>query len=241
MSCKAYLIVNADDFGLSPGVNRGILECHEHGIVTSTSLMVRQNAAGEAAEVARRCPRLGVGLHVDLGEWEFRSSRWKPVYEVVPLGNPAAVRKEVARQIELFHSLMDTSPTHLDSHQHAHRKEPVRSILQDFARELAIPLRHFTPAVQYCGEFYGQTSEGEPLPRAINSEGLVGILARLPGGVTELACHPGFPEGLQTTYRAERAREIEALCDFGVRQAITSKKIRLISFAQVPENLVEEN
>ena len=48
-----YLIVNADDFGLSPGVNRGVVQAHERGIVTSASLMVRQPAAGAAAACAR--------------------------------------------------------------------------------------------------------------------------------------------------------------------------------------------
>lgn len=47
------MIVNADDFGLSPGVNRGIIQAHEHGIVTSASLMVRRAAAYQAAQYAR--------------------------------------------------------------------------------------------------------------------------------------------------------------------------------------------
>jgi len=50
------LIVNADDFGQSPGINRGIMEAHERGIVTSVSLMVRWPAAVEAAAYARRLP-----------------------------------------------------------------------------------------------------------------------------------------------------------------------------------------
>ena len=56
------LIVNADDFGCSRGVNRGIIEAHEHGIVTSASLMVNRPAASEAAEYGREHPELGV-LH----------------------------------------------------------------------------------------------------------------------------------------------------------------------------------
>ena len=66
------LIVNADDFGLSPGVNAGVARTHEEGIVTSASLMVRQPAAEEAAAYARATPALGVGLHVDLGEWVWQ-------------------------------------------------------------------------------------------------------------------------------------------------------------------------
>ena len=62
-----WLIVNADDLGLSSGVNQGILQAHEQGIVTSASLMVRHQAAPEAVAAAREHPRLGLGLHVDLG------------------------------------------------------------------------------------------------------------------------------------------------------------------------------
>src|SRR5206468_2930594 len=58
------VVVNADDLGLSPGVNRGIIEAHERGIVTSASLMVRWPAAAEAAAYARSRPQLGVGLHL---------------------------------------------------------------------------------------------------------------------------------------------------------------------------------
>lgn len=54
-----FLIVNADDFGQSPGVNRGIIEAHEHGIVTSASLMVRWPAATEAAAYGRQSRRCG--------------------------------------------------------------------------------------------------------------------------------------------------------------------------------------
>ncbi len=56
MPAKRYLIVNADDFGLSEGVNRGIIRAHEQGIVTSASLMVRGAAAAEAARYARAAP-----------------------------------------------------------------------------------------------------------------------------------------------------------------------------------------
>jgi predicted glycoside hydrolase/deacetylase ChbG (UPF0249 family) len=77
---KKILIVNADDFGLSAGVNAGIIRAHEHGIVTSASLMVRWPAAAAAAALTRSHPRLSVGLHVDLGEWIYENDRWRQVY-----------------------------------------------------------------------------------------------------------------------------------------------------------------
>jgi len=62
MSAKRYLIVNADDLGHSSAVNRGVMRAHDHGIVTSASLMVRWPAAVEAAEYARNRPGLSLGL-----------------------------------------------------------------------------------------------------------------------------------------------------------------------------------
>lgn len=64
------LIVNADDFGLTSGVNRGIIELHSAGLVTSTSLMARSGATEEAIDLAIRTPTLGVGCHVVLVDGE---------------------------------------------------------------------------------------------------------------------------------------------------------------------------
>src|SRR5262245_17774008 len=156
MVAKRFLIVNADDFGQSPGVTRGIIRAHEEGLVTSASFMVRGSAVALAGTYARRRQALSVGLHCDLGEWACRNSMWVPVYEVVALEDGEAVRQEVERQLAVFRDLIGRDPTHLDSHQHVHRREPVRQILASVAAELRIPLRHYTPDIHYCGEFYGQ-------------------------------------------------------------------------------------
>jgi predicted glycoside hydrolase/deacetylase ChbG (UPF0249 family) len=228
------LIVNADDFGRSAGVNRGIIEAHEHGIVTSASLMVRWPAAVEAAAFARGHPRLGVGLHLDLGEWTYRDECWVPLYEVVPFDDPAIVADEMIRQLEAFRSLVGRGPTHIDSHQHVHRDEPVRSIARRMARDLTIPVRHYTSGIAYCGDFYGQTAEGLAIPDALSAEALLAIVAALPPGVTELACHPGDPTDLDATmYRDERRAELRILCDPRVRAAIAEAGIELRSFGDV--------
>jgi predicted glycoside hydrolase/deacetylase ChbG (UPF0249 family) len=62
------LIVNADDFGLSEAVNRAVIQAHENGIVTSTSIMAGGEAFEHAAALAARCPTLGVGVHLTLTE-----------------------------------------------------------------------------------------------------------------------------------------------------------------------------
>jgi predicted glycoside hydrolase/deacetylase ChbG (UPF0249 family) len=225
------LIVNADDFGQSIGVNRGVIAAHECGIVTSASLMVRWAAAADAAARARAHPALGIGLHIDLGEWASREGEWIPVYEVVDRNDVAAVRQEIRRQLDEFRRLMGTEPTHLDSHQHVHQSQPVRSLMCGLARELGVPVRHYTPAARYCGEFYGQTGDGRPLPAAIEVAALLALLAALPEGVTELGCHPALDDDIESMYRAERAVEVSTLCDPQVRAAVDAAGIRLRGFS----------
>jgi chitin disaccharide deacetylase len=226
-----FLIVNADDFGLSPGVNRGIIRAFEQGVVTSASLMVRWPAAADAAVYARTHQRLSVGLHVDLCEWVYVDETWRAAYEVVPLDNAALVAAEVARQLETFRRLMGSNPTHLDSHQHVHRAEPVHSIMLRLARELGITLRSHDTEVRYCGDFYGQSDKGHPYPEGISFEALLKILHELPPGYTELGCHPGDDPCLNSTYRDERAIECRILCDPRIRPALATEQIVLCSFS----------
>jgi chitin disaccharide deacetylase len=228
-----YLIVNADDFGQSYGVNRGIIKAYRCGIVTSASLMVRWPAAAQASAYAREYPGLSVGLHVDLGEKAFRAGEWVPLYTVAPLQDAAVLRDEICRQLEVFHCLVGHGPTHLDSHQHVHLREPVRSLLMEIAERLEIPLRHCYPEICYRGGFYGQTAEGVPLPDVISVDGLIHILETLPAGCTELGCHPAEHCDLDTMYRGERLQELRVLCDPRVRTAITTMAIELHSFTSL--------
>jgi predicted glycoside hydrolase/deacetylase ChbG (UPF0249 family) len=227
---ERVLIVNADDFGQSPGVNAGIIAAHENGVVTSTSLMVCWPAARAAADYARAHPALSVGLHFDLGEWAYQQETWVPVYPSVPRTDVEAVRTELARQLDLFGELLGRPPTHLDSHQHVHREEPVRALAVEFAASLGVPLRHLTPAVRYCGEFYGQTAKGLPFHEGITVEHLLRVLAALPTGWTELGCHPATVADVASMYRDERVQELTTLCHPRIRSAVQAEGIRLSSY-----------
>src|SRR5687768_16075313 len=111
VTTKRILIVNADDFGQSLGINQGIITAYEQGIVTSASLMVRWSAAAKAAAYGRAHPDLSLGLHVDLGEWKLQYGIWVPVYEVIPLDERKPVAVEIVRQLDRFRQLMDRDPT----------------------------------------------------------------------------------------------------------------------------------
>lgn len=228
-----FLIVNADDFGQSPAINEGIIEAHQHGIVTSASLMVRWDAAAAAAAYAQQHPTLSLGLHVDLGEWTYRNGEWMPLYEVTRPDDGSAVKAEIERQLGQFRALVGREPTHIDSHQHVHRSEPAHSILMQRSKELQLPLRGYDPRINYVGGFYGQTGNGTPLPDAIGVEALTRILRTLPTGVSELGCHPGKGGDTNSMYRDERGQELDVLCDPRIREAIAAEKIHLISYHDV--------
>ena len=237
MSAERILVVNADDFGRTEGVNRGIARAHEEGIVTSASLMVRWPAAEEAGRYARQHPQLSVGLHLDLAEWEYFDGEWRATYQVVNADDAASVTAELERQLHEFRQLVGHDPTHLDSHQHVHRSEPVRSVLTDAGRRLGVVVRDVTAEVHYRGDFYGQDGRGYPVPEAITVEALVALMERLPPGVTELGCHPGVPGDLENVYSVERGWEVEVLCDRRVRATLDRAGITLRSFREVRELL----
>jgi hopanoid biosynthesis associated protein HpnK len=133
------LILNADDFGLTSGVNRAVAELHRAGRLTSASLMARAAATDEAIEIACSTPTLGVGCHVvlldgvpvlsprndipnlaDSVSGRFRSSLGG-FLERLLTGRicPSEIEAETAAQIALLQS-MGLRLTHIDTHKHVH-------------------------------------------------------------------------------------------------------------------------
>jgi predicted glycoside hydrolase/deacetylase ChbG (UPF0249 family) len=225
-----YLVVNADDFGASVGVNRGIVEAHCWGVVTSASLMVAMPGSEEAAHMAHECPDLSVGLHASL--CDGRSGR------ASELADPRACRAALEAQVSRFGELMGRRPTHLDSHHHVHVRPPLRPEFQEVADRYTIPLRECS-RVRHCSRFYGQWA-GEPHPEQLSVAGLIRILeAEIGDGVTELACHPGYADPpLASSYAAERELELRTLCDDRVRRFLERSQIGLVGFRDLPRVLV---
>jgi predicted glycoside hydrolase/deacetylase ChbG (UPF0249 family) len=219
-----YLIVNGDDFGASRGVNRGILDAHARGVLTSASLMVDMPGSEEAARLARTAPELSVGLHVDLGVEGPGAD----------LDDRERCRAELRRQLARFRDLLGRLPTHVDSHRNVHRRPGLRPLFVDIARRHALPLREHSPA-RYLSSFYGQWSGATHLEQ-ISVETLCRMLRdEIGDGVTELACHPGYvdPE-LRSGYAAEREAELRTLCDPAVRETLAELEVGLIGFRELP-------
>jgi predicted glycoside hydrolase/deacetylase ChbG (UPF0249 family) len=225
-----YLVVNADDFGYSQSVNRGVIEAHERGIVTSASLMIDRPGAVGAAAYASRRPQLGLGLHVELKRWRVsRVPRRGATLRLSVLMR--ATSKQLRRQLERFRAVAGRDPSHLDAHYNRHLSADVRPQFQALADELEIPLRRVDPRIAFCGEFYGQDGKGRPDPDAITPEALVRLLESIDQPITDLACHPGFIDDLDDWYRTEREQEVRVLCDERVRVAVSELGLELCTFS----------
>lgn len=220
-----YLIVNGDDFGASRGINRAIVELHERGILTSTSLMIRMPAASEAVELARASPRLGVGLHVALTDEDCSP--------LVEFEDAAACIREIEAQIRAFRERLGRLPTHIDTHQNVHRDERLTSIFRGLSSRYGLPLREHS-AVRYFSEFYGQW-DGVPHPEQLSVENLMRMLDReVLDGITELSCHPGYvgPDFF-SPYDAEREIEVRTLSDPRLAEFLRARGIGLIHFGEL--------
>ena len=213
-----YLIVNADDFGASRGINRGIIEAHQRGILTSTSLLVNAAASGEAAELSRSAPGLSVGLHADL-----RS-------ELNANADSDRLRGALDAQLARFEELLGRPPTHLDSHHNVHRDPRALPCFLDLAREHGLPMREHSP-VRYFSKFYGQWG-GQTHLEQLSVESLARMLElEIKEGFTELSCHPGYVDpDYSSGYSTEREAELRTLCDPRIRQVLAEQTIQLVSY-----------
>jgi predicted glycoside hydrolase/deacetylase ChbG (UPF0249 family) len=216
------LIVNADDFGASTGVNRGIVETHARGILTSASLMVTGRAVQEALAMGREHPELSLGLHWDV---------WGEDEREFDLGDGGAVRDQLRRQLDRFEALVGRLPSHVDSHRHAHRDPRVWPLFQELVEPLGVPLRG-DGRVRFVGGFYAQWEWKVTNLEYVSVEFLERMLRdEVPDGWTEISCHPGYRSpDYDAVYLAEREVEVATLTDPRVRDAVLDLGIRLVSY-----------
>jgi predicted glycoside hydrolase/deacetylase ChbG (UPF0249 family) len=234
----ALLVINADDLGFAPGVNRAIGEAHDAGTLSSASMMVNTPAFEDGVVLARARPRLGVGLHLNLvagrpltdavSLTDARTGSVHPLAELARRAltgrvHPEEVRRECDAQLRALVAVGIT-PTHLDSHRHAHALPGILPAVAASAYDAGLhwvrrPLDHPSFAepvvsakmlVLHAGwrrALVGVDRAHLPLLaraphfRGIALQGapdvevrLLSLLDRLPHGATELMLHPGYDD-----------------------------------------------
>jgi predicted glycoside hydrolase/deacetylase ChbG (UPF0249 family) len=215
------LVVNADDLGYDPEIDRGILEAHARGLVTSATAMV---GTAFAAAALRDAPRtLGVGLHAVLD----------------PELGTAAAEAALRAQLERFEVLRGAPPTHLDSHKHAHARPAVLAAFIAVALERRLPVRGVDSAMRSglrrAGVVTTDAFLGDAALRpAWTPEALAAALGGVGEGATELMSHPGHrPSSARTSFGVEREVELRALCSPAARDAVRRAALVLGTWAEV--------
>jgi predicted glycoside hydrolase/deacetylase ChbG (UPF0249 family) len=245
------LIVNADDFGRTRGINSGVLEAHLSGIVTSATAMVLEPAAEEGIEEAlRRAPRLALGLHFAVTGGGLPASPPDRISGLLVDGRFARtpdrlsreipedeVRRELEAQILLFEKLAGRPPSHLDSHHHSALHPSIQPVFVEVARRRGLPARSSSSEARaalraagvkttdrFLDGFYGNGATAENLRATLHS---------LVDGTSELMCHPGLTDAellAGSTYAREREQELAFLCDPEVAQLLAREDVERIDF-----------
>ena len=202
-----FLIINADDFGYSHSINKGIIEAHEKGIVTSTSVMVNAIAANEAKDLTKY-PDLSIGLHFEL-------------QEVVN------VKAKLEKQIEKFVAIVGKMPDHIDTHKRHTTDEGIKEVLEAYAKGYNLPVRNFN--AKHIGSFGVNSNDAsiEQLKRSIDEA---------TDEYNELMTHCGYSDDYlreHSSYNDPREQELAAICDPSIKEYITDKGLQLINWRQI--------
>jgi hypothetical protein len=212
------VIVNADDLGYDPEIDRGILEAHARGIVRSATAMVETPFAAAALRVAPAS--LAIGLHAVLD----------------PSGGEAEAEAALTRQLARFIELRGRPPTHLDSHRHAHAAPGPFAAAVRVAQAHRLPVRArdaaMRGALRAAGLITADAFLGDASRRpAWTEERLLEALREVGPGTTELMVHPGYrPSHVRTSFGVEREVELAALVSPRVRDLVQRSGLHLGSY-----------
>jgi predicted glycoside hydrolase/deacetylase ChbG (UPF0249 family) len=217
-----YIIINADDFGYSDGINRGIIKAHTDGVLTSTSLMVYEKLAEEAKKL-NSYPNLSVGLHFVLPE------------------NATNISDELLRQIDLFIKIMGKRPSHLDAHKiPLTEKSGLKKTFLKASEEYSVPVRELGH-VKHIHSFFGLDKKSKSYDKnKISPEALIKIIDEADDDFIEIMTHPGYCDAFlenKSSYNKFREIELKTLTSSLVKKYIDeNSNLKLINWGDVELN-----
>ncbi len=224
------LIVNADDLGLNPKVNQGIIQAFKDGVVTTASLIVTKEGFEDAVNLIKDNPRLAIGIHIDLDEYfDIDHSRGRIVGYKVPLLPIDEICSKIRQQIELVLS-KDINLDHLSGHHHVHLVKEILPKVVELMKEYKIPAIRFSKKIMPDPSLYDE------FKKIIDENGIVyppyfiegwywGNIDE-PYTIAELMTHPGYGE-------LWREYELSASCDPKLKTYLREKNIQLITFTDL--------
>jgi predicted glycoside hydrolase/deacetylase ChbG (UPF0249 family) len=242
-----FLIINADDLGISPEVNRGIFIAYEKGVVTDASLLIKGPYARQALQMIKKNPSFQVGIHIDLDPllgWKSPGIERLPRQKLLEqMNEPDFIKKikhEVDKQMTAFlHAGL--IPSHIDTHHHVHGFPRIFEVLVEAMGRLNIKAIRFSKdgySLLGRDEIRITTEQAHWMEYALREKKIVHThrlidpiipfsLKEIPAGVSELMVHPSLGGD------PWRQRDFEMLMDPLFMSTVQDQGIRLISFADM--------
>ncbi|MBC1979400.1 carbohydrate deacetylase [Listeria marthii] len=245
------LIINADDFGFTRAINYGIIDAHNLGVLTSTTLMVTMPAFEHAVELSKQTPTLGIGLHLNLTLGKPMTNGASLVDETGEMIKPKfitpdypyveeEVYQEFKAQYQRFVQFMKKKPSHLDSHLFSTDiYQAAINAAKRLAEEVGIPLRnHDTNGFEHV-EFMWEKPLEIPYGAYENLDYIYDYASSiLCYDYVEIMTHPGYLDSFileNSTFSMPRANELESLISTRMRQFINDNIVELISYHDIPK------
>jgi chitin disaccharide deacetylase len=220
------LIVNADDFGYSHGVNYGILDSHLNGIVNSATMMMNMPGTDHAIELAKQHPSMEVGIHLvltcgkpllqNVPSLVHDNSHFKPLSLLKERMDIALdeLEREWTAQIEKFLA-SGLTLTHIDSHHHIHTFEELLPIVQKLAKKYNVPVRRNGSEGIKGVEAFSDLCLVDFYGDGVSDDYFAKLAERVGDGkVVEVMCHPAYLDNIilnGSSYTFSRLRELEVL------------------------------
>lgn len=230
------LIVNADDFGLTEGVNEGIIKAFKEGILTSTTVMVNQPFLEHAYKLWKENRGLGLGLHLTFDKGKAlggissltdKKGNLLNLTELSIVGKEEDFYREILAQLEKYREIFGSDPTHFDSHHHIHIRNPqAQKAIERASKRTGIRYRK---SENLIGSFFAERVTIEDLMELLNSKADEEL------EYAELMTHPGIAdEELLKVSSYNKTRELElGILTSQQMMNFIKERFQLISFADL--------
>ena len=247
------IIFNADDFGMSKGVNLGVIEAHQNGPVRSATIMAGMDAFDHAVQLAKENPSLKVGVHLTLNAGKSVGGVYQTITDKNGNFFPRQTAEEVIRkQIVDFEEVerefgaqiqrvLDAgiTPSHLDSHHHVHNHPEITPAFLSVAKKYGIKKVRRTNGLlrdnahgisstdKFTDRFFGEY---------ITIENLKQIITESSGHSLEIMTHPAYLDLALckiSSYREKRMLEMEILTSKELKDFLSSLDCEIVSFEEL--------
>ncbi len=247
---KRYLIINADDFNITDGVSRAIIQAAHSGVVTSTSVLINVPIKKKICDEIKKISHLSIGLHFNItygrpvSKQNARSTllMCDGMFMKAPMMQKAKIRacdivQEFDAQFKAFVRTFRKKPSHIDSHHHIHNNSKIYNVLAQKAIQHKIALRRCSRRSKKQGNkeivcTRHMISRFNPKDHW-KQRSLINAVRTIKKGTTELIVHPGFSDSTLrkiSSFSTARENECRALMAPAFKKALDEEKIILMNY-----------